>query len=114
MWWAGWCCCRGRRLWRWRSGRGRRRGGGGGEVAARGGEGGGGGRGGERAVEAPLVLRAEGGVQVQVVVGGADQRGLRAVQVYARPAGAGLPGSWTRHASGLLGPAGPPGREVGI
>src|ERR1035441_6789144 len=70
------------------------------------------GRGEELAVEVPLVLPADGGVQVQVVVGGADQRGLRAVQVYARPAGAGLAGSWTRHASGLLGPV-PPGQGAG-
>src|ERR1039457_4290756 len=82
------------------------------EMAVRAGDAAGCGRVEELAVEAPLVLPADGGVQVQVVVGGADRRGLRAVQVYARPAGVGLPGSWTRHASGLLGPV-PPGQGAG-
>jgi acyl transferase domain-containing protein len=47
-------------------------------------------------------------VQVQVVVGDADASAGRAVQVYARGEQAAPGGSWTRHASGRLVPAGPP------
>jgi NADPH:quinone reductase-like Zn-dependent oxidoreductase/acyl carrier protein len=63
----------------------------------------------ELVIEAPLVLPADGGVQLQVTVGGPDQDELRTVEVYARPAGAGPQAPWTRHASGVLGPAGQPG-----
>ena len=63
----------------------------------------------ELALEAPLVLDGEAAVQLQVVVGGADDRGQRAVEIYARPEGAAGEGGWTRHASGLLSPAVPEG-----
>src|SRR5580658_1049484 len=98
MWWAGWCCCRGRRWRSWRCGRGIRWG--------AGGWGGGRGRG------APLVLPARGGVAVQVMVGGPDSSGAREVGVYARAGDAGTGEAWVRHASGLVGPAGPPGAEL--
>ncbi|MEU4329860.1 acyltransferase domain-containing protein, partial [Nonomuraea dietziae] len=58
----------------------------------------------ELTLEAPLPLPAAGGVHVQVTVGGQDEQGRRTVAVHARPAGdADTP--WTRHATGLLGPA---------
>ncbi|WP_455754613.1 SDR family NAD(P)-dependent oxidoreductase [Streptomyces roseolus] len=57
---------------------------------------------------APLVLPASGGVQIQVLVGGADASGRRSVGVYSRPDGddaaAGRP--WAAHATGTLAPAG--------
>src|SRR5271170_7609124 len=100
MWWAGWCCCRGRRWWSWRCGRGIRWGAGGW------------GRGVELALEAPLVLSGDGAVQLQVTVGGPDESGVREVGVYARPDDAGGQEPWVRHASGLLAPAGEPGAEL--
>ncbi|WP_305783694.1 type I polyketide synthase [Symbioplanes lichenis] len=51
----------------------------------------------ELVLEAPLVLPAQGGVQVQVVVDAGETQ--RAVAVYARPDGQ---DEWTRHASGVL------------
>jgi NADPH:quinone reductase-like Zn-dependent oxidoreductase/acyl carrier protein len=58
----------------------------------------------ELTVHTPLALPAEGGIQVQVTVGGAGADG-RTVEVYARALDA--DGPWTRHASGWLGPARP-------
>ncbi|MET7575681.1 type I polyketide synthase, partial [Streptomyces sp. NPDC005492] len=52
----------------------------------------------ELIVEAPLVLPARGGVQVQVVLG-APEDGQRSVTVYARPDGGG-DRPWARHAAG--------------
>ncbi|HEY7146158.1 MAG TPA: beta-ketoacyl synthase N-terminal-like domain-containing protein, partial [Streptosporangiaceae bacterium] len=63
----------------------------------------------ELTLEAPLVLPAEGAVQVQVVVGDAGADGQRPVGVYARPEDAPAGAAWTRHASGLLAPADLPG-----
>ncbi|MFH8447541.1 SDR family NAD(P)-dependent oxidoreductase, partial [Streptomyces sp. NPDC018026] len=57
----------------------------------------------ELTLEAPLVLPADGGVAVQVVVGAADEAGLRSVEVYSRVEGDDAP--FTRHATGLLGRA---------
>ena len=53
-------------------------------------------------LEAPLTLRALDAVDVQVVVGGADEAGRRPVGVFARPAEA-ADQEWTRHAVGMLG-----------
>ncbi|MEV4826372.1 type I polyketide synthase, partial [Micromonospora sp. NPDC049274] len=54
----------------------------------------------ELTLQAPLVVPADGGVQVQVVVGAADEHGARAVEIHSRPdRGA---GGWTRHATGVL------------
>jgi acyl transferase domain-containing protein/acyl carrier protein len=66
----------------------------------------------ELVLETPLVLTAEGGMQLQVMTGGPDQGRRRAVQVYARPADEGAEVPWTRHASGMLAPAAP--SEAGL
>ncbi|MEU7024914.1 type I polyketide synthase, partial [Streptomyces sp. NPDC046203] len=55
----------------------------------------------ELTLEAPLVLPARGGVQVQVVVGSPDAAGRRTVTLHSRPEDQpDLP--WTKHADGLL------------
>ena len=54
---------------------------------------------GELTLQAPLVLPAQGAVEVQVAVGGEDARGRRTLTVHARPAGAD-PTPWTLHATG--------------
>ncbi|MFF2195171.1 SDR family NAD(P)-dependent oxidoreductase, partial [Streptomyces sp. NPDC058157] len=56
----------------------------------------------ELTIEAPLVLPESGGVQVQVVVGAADEAGLRSVDFFSRPDAGEHDGSWTRHASGAV------------
>ncbi|MFD7896570.1 type I polyketide synthase [Streptomyces sp. NPDC059743] len=59
-------------------------------------------------VETPLVLPADGGVQLRVTVGAPDASGHRALACHSRPDGTGA--SWIRHAHGLLssGPLIPP------
>ncbi|MGC7103121.1 SDR family NAD(P)-dependent oxidoreductase, partial [Amycolatopsis lurida] len=60
----------------------------------------------ELVLEAPLVLSERGGVQVQVVVGDADDSGRRSLSVYTRPedgAEDALAKLWTRHVTGVLG-----------
>ncbi|WP_344946897.1 type I polyketide synthase, partial [Sphaerisporangium flaviroseum] len=52
-------------------------------------------------LEAPLPLPDAWAVQVQLVVGGADDEGRRGLTVYARPAGD-EEAAWTRHATGVL------------
>lgn len=52
----------------------------------------------ELTLEAPLVLPAQGGVQLQLVVGAADDTGRRSVELHAREDGQ----PWTRHASGTV------------
>ncbi|QEU90081.1 type I polyketide synthase [Streptomyces kanamyceticus] len=54
----------------------------------------------ELTLESPLVLPAQGGVQVQVRVGAPDASGRRPVTVHARDEDGDLP--WVRHASGTL------------
>jgi malonyl CoA-acyl carrier protein transacylase len=56
-------------------------------------------------VEAPLVLPAEGAVQLRVTVGAADPGGRRPVTVHSRPDDG--TGEWVRHATGTLTPAAP-------
>jgi len=59
----------------------------------------------ELTLRAPLVLPADGAVQVQVQVAGPDESGGRAVRVFSRPAARpGQPGGddWTCHATGVL------------
>ncbi|MEU4303851.1 polyketide synthase dehydratase domain-containing protein, partial [Kitasatospora aureofaciens] len=56
----------------------------------------------ELTIEAPLVLPETGGVQVQVVVGAADEAGLRSVDFFSRPDAGEYHGPWTRHASGAV------------
>jgi thioesterase domain-containing protein/NADP-dependent 3-hydroxy acid dehydrogenase YdfG len=54
----------------------------------------------ELTLEAPVVLPERGGVQVQVVLGAADDGGRRTVAVHSRPAGSDDP--WTRNATGVV------------
>ncbi|MFH7598911.1 type I polyketide synthase, partial [Streptomyces racemochromogenes] len=57
----------------------------------------------ELVIEAPLVVPAQGGVQVQVAVGGPGENGARTVEIYSRREDAAADGDgWTRHASGTL------------
>ncbi|WP_436764501.1 polyketide synthase dehydratase domain-containing protein, partial [Streptosporangium sp. V21-05] len=55
----------------------------------------------ELTLQAPLVVPAEGGVQVQVVIGAAEESGGRAVSIHSRPEGD-VTAPWTGHAEGLL------------
>ncbi|MGW6569554.1 SDR family NAD(P)-dependent oxidoreductase [Streptomyces sp. NPDC054975] len=52
-------------------------------------------------LEVPLVLPEDGGVQLRVLVGEADEAERRAVSVFSRAEDA-LDGPWTRHATGTL------------
>ncbi|MHC5908488.1 SDR family NAD(P)-dependent oxidoreductase, partial [Streptomyces sp. S6] len=56
----------------------------------------------ELAVEAPLVLPEQGGVRVQVTVGGPDEEDVRTVDVYSIREDSGPDAAWTRHATGRL------------
>ncbi|MFS1305291.1 SDR family NAD(P)-dependent oxidoreductase, partial [Streptosporangium longisporum] len=56
----------------------------------------------ELTLESPLVLPGHGGVRLQVVADADDGSGRRPVHVHSRREDA---DSWTRHATGLLGPA---------
>jgi len=64
----------------------------------------------ELVLEAPLVLGAQGGVQLQMSLGEPDEAGERRVGIYSRPEDEDAPGdgsspregSWTRHATGVL------------
>ncbi|BBC29250.1 Polyketide synthase [Streptomyces graminofaciens] len=58
----------------------------------------------ELTLEVPLVLPERGGVQVQVVVGAADEQGGRPVTVYSRPDEDVEDEPWARHAIGMLVP----------
>ncbi|MFF4756916.1 type I polyketide synthase, partial [Streptomyces sp. NPDC002514] len=70
----------------------------------------------ELVIEAPLVLPAQGGVRLQVAVGGAGENGSRTVDVYSlREDAVGDRDAdvWTRHATGLLSAA-PTARAAGF
>ncbi|WP_370084620.1 type I polyketide synthase [Streptacidiphilus sp. MAP12-16] len=56
----------------------------------------------ELTLEAPLVLPEQGGVQVQLEVGGADESGRRALSLHSRLDDAVSGEPWTRHATGVL------------
>ncbi|WP_211834581.1 type I polyketide synthase [Streptomyces asiaticus] len=57
----------------------------------------------ELLIEAPLVLPQGKSVQLQVVVGGADEAGRRRLTVHSRQQGNASRGTdWTRHATGML------------
>ncbi|MFI8505132.1 acyltransferase domain-containing protein, partial [Streptomyces sp. NPDC085524] len=60
-------------------------------------------------IEAPLVLPATGGVQLQVIAGAENADGRRPFSVQSRPAGA---ASWTQHASGTLSPDSEPAPQA--
>ncbi|WP_344641640.1 polyketide synthase dehydratase domain-containing protein, partial [Kitasatospora cystarginea] len=72
------------------------------ELAVRAGDQVGCGRVEELTLEAPLVLPAKGGTQVQVSVGEPDSAGRRPVSMFSRVEDAPLDEPWTRHATGLL------------
>nr|AXL05740.1 beta-ketoacyl synthase [uncultured bacterium] len=55
----------------------------------------------ELVIESPLVLPEQGGVRLQVAVGGPTELGTRTVDVYSLREDTGE-GVWTRHATGLL------------
>uniref|UniRef100_UPI0005BC51E3 type I polyketide synthase n=1 Tax=Streptomyces sp. NRRL F-5123 TaxID=1463856 RepID=UPI0005BC51E3 len=65
-------------------------------------------------LEAPLLMPAAGGVEVQVAVAAGDAAGRRALTVHSRPAGEDLPEDggpevprpWQQHATATLAPAG--------
>ncbi|MEW1634665.1 type I polyketide synthase [Streptomyces sp. NPDC093801] len=67
----------------------------------------------ELVIEAPLVVPAQGGVQVQVAVGGPGPSGSRTVEIYSRREGASDGDGWTRHASGTLAAAAAAGGRPG-
>jgi acyl transferase domain-containing protein/acyl carrier protein len=57
----------------------------------------------ELTLQAPMFFPEQGAVQVQVVLGAADERGRREVTVHSRPEGDGGEGrEWTCHAEGVL------------
>nr|WLE93514.1 PKS T1(KS-AT-KR-KS-AT-DH-ER-KR-KS-AT-DH-KR) [Streptomyces sp.] len=57
----------------------------------------------ELTLETPLVLPETGGVQIQVVLGGADDSGARSLSVYSRTEGhADLGEAWVKHATGVV------------
>ncbi|WP_406276660.1 SDR family NAD(P)-dependent oxidoreductase [Nocardia sp. NBC_00881] len=70
----------------------------------------------ELVVTAPLILPAEGAVELRVMVDEPDEAGSRAVSVYSRPQRerAAEHGEWIRHATGALAVQSPasPGRYV--
>ncbi|MFF4591396.1 type I polyketide synthase, partial [Streptomyces sp. NPDC001388] len=62
----------------------------------------------ELTLEAPLTVPEHGAVRLQVRVDAPDARGTRALSVHSRPDDPQSDGAaWTRHAGGLLAPAGP-------
>jgi len=67
----------------------------------------------ELALAEPLILPERGGVQLRVSVGEPDDGGRRPLAVYSRPEGAEQDRPWTRHADGVLAPAGVPAAPVG-
>ncbi|MFG2232648.1 type I polyketide synthase [Streptomyces sp. NPDC048723] len=56
----------------------------------------------ELTLGAPLVLREQGAVRLQAVVGGPDATGHRTVNVYSRPESADAVEPWTCHATGVV------------
>ncbi|MDT0347334.1 SDR family NAD(P)-dependent oxidoreductase [Streptomyces litchfieldiae] len=60
----------------------------------------------ELVLEAPLVLPQAGTVQLQLLLGPADEEGRRTVTIHSRAEGAAAETPWTRHATGTLAPGG--------
>ncbi|MEV8480165.1 SDR family NAD(P)-dependent oxidoreductase, partial [Streptomyces sp. NPDC051173] len=62
----------------------------------------------------PLAFGDGGAVDLQVSVGAVDEDGRRPVSVHSRPAGDGEEeDAWTKHAAGVLAPAGPGAPDAG-
>ena len=66
----------------------------------------------ELTLQTPLVLPDEVGMQLQVVVDGADELGFRSVSVYSRAEAA--DDMWVLHAQGVLGVEGTPELDAGL
>ncbi|OEJ36249.1 type I polyketide synthase [Streptomyces agglomeratus] len=62
----------------------------------------------ELTLQAPLALPATGGVALQVVVGVPEADDRRTIGFFSRPEGSPEDAEWTRHATGVLAPAGAP------
>ncbi|MGW0559000.1 type I polyketide synthase, partial [Streptomyces sp. NPDC002926] len=62
----------------------------------------------ELTLQAPLVIPASGGVQVQISVGAADDTGRHGVSIHSRPDDSGDADDWTCHAQAVLSTAGTP------
>ncbi|MEX0167531.1 SDR family NAD(P)-dependent oxidoreductase [Streptomyces sp. LMG1-1-1.1] len=58
----------------------------------------------ELVIEAPLLLPEQGGVQLRVEVGEAEESGQRPIRIHARDESADPGTAWTRHAAGRLAP----------
>nr|WP_318207417.1 SDR family NAD(P)-dependent oxidoreductase [Streptomyces sp. SJL17-1] len=58
-------------------------------------------------VDHPVVLPLSGGRSLQLTVGGADETGRRAIQLYSRAEDSGAQEEWVRHADGTLAPSAP-------
>ncbi|MFD7659776.1 SDR family NAD(P)-dependent oxidoreductase, partial [Actinosynnema sp. NPDC059797] len=56
----------------------------------------------ELTLATPLVLPEQGAVQLQIVVGAPDARGVRSFEVYSRDEDGGADAPWTTHATGRL------------
>ncbi|MFQ6148825.1 acyltransferase domain-containing protein, partial [Streptomyces seoulensis] len=56
----------------------------------------------ELVIEAPMAVPEQGGVQVRVTLGEADESGQRTVEVHSRAEDTGPETTWTRHVSGRL------------
>ncbi|MFB7919463.1 type I polyketide synthase, partial [Streptomyces sp. NPDC056061] len=56
----------------------------------------------ELTLEAPLVLPEQGGIQLRLWVGAADESGRRPLAFHSRPETLAAEEPWTRHASGVL------------
>nr|WP_285620553.1 type I polyketide synthase [Kineosporia sp. NBRC 101677] len=54
----------------------------------------------EMVIQAPMVVPARGGIQVQITVGEPDERGERPLAIHSRPEDESAP--WTEHATGVL------------
>ncbi|WP_461001000.1 type I polyketide synthase, partial [Streptomonospora sediminis] len=62
----------------------------------------------ELTLQAPLVLGGDRDVELQVLVGAADEAGERSLTIHARPQLPGEDPPWTRHAVGVLSATAPP------
>ncbi|WP_432252282.1 type I polyketide synthase [Streptomyces sp. HNM1019] len=62
----------------------------------------------ELTLEAPLVLPAQGGVQLRLSVGAADETGRRPLSLHSRLESLSAEEPWTRHAAGVLASGGRP------